>query len=564
MRDRLGNESEHVFTVTNIDTEGPEISAGQSTSEWTKEAVLLTATAEDDQSGLHEDAYSWNGGDWQNVTEYTVTENGTYKLKVRDRLGNESEHVFTVTNIDVEGPVISAGQSTSEWTNETVLLTVAAEDDQSGLHETAYSWGGGEWQTGAEYTVMKNGTYILKVRDRLGNESEHVFTVSNIDCKLPVINSWNLSTMELTSDPVEVTVTAMDAESGLAEQAYSLDGQNWQSENVFTIRENGIYNVYVRDRAGNVVSLADTEEVITITNIIKMQEPGKPEPEAPIPTQPVPGKTTDMEAPIVQLTLAIENWTDGINKIVVLAQDEQLAQEPYSYDGGLTWTDMAEYEITESGVYIVFVRDAAGNVAASAIEATKLVSVTGQSEDDEYTGDMPILYTLSTETESEKQLRRADFGVTWEMLQEQPAEVDIWRPEMTQPVVQIEEQQTPKNNTYQQSHVNMEKAVAAVAGTVASGGVFMIFVFYFGTWVPVYAQITSGEYKQIGRVKLQRKKKTYQIRMSHAVLNRAETNSFKVKLGKQFAKKHSSELLRIFGNTTYVDRRVDENVTFQV
>ena len=49
--------------------------------------------------------------------------------------------------------------------------------------------------------------------------------------------------MELTSGPVEVTVTATDEESGLAEQAYSLDGKNWQEENVFTIRENGIYNV---------------------------------------------------------------------------------------------------------------------------------------------------------------------------------------------------------------------------------------------------------------------------------------------------------------------------------
>ncbi len=563
VRDRLGNESEHVFTVSNIDCQGPSISAEQSTTEWTNEPVKLTATAQDDQSGLHENAYSWNGGEWQSATEYTVTGNGTHILKVRDRLGNESEHVFTVSNIDCQGPSVSIGQSTTEWTNESVKLTATAQDDQSGLHESAYSWNGGEWQSMEEYPVTENGTYTLKVRDQTGNESECVLTISNIDKKFPVIKSWELSTVELTSGPVEVTVTATDEESGLAEQAYSLDGKNWQEENVFTIRENGIYNIYVRDKAGNMVSLADTEEVITISNI-RLPEPERQDPETPTPVPlptPLPPVKTDTKEPSVQLTLAIESWTEGTNKILVSAQDEQLAKEPYSYDGGATWTDVAEYDISESGIYVVLVRDAAGNVAVSTIEAIKLVTVTEQPETDE---NMPVFFTLSMEEEAEPEKPQVDMGVTWQMLQEQPTESDIWRPEAAQPVVQIEESETPLIDTYRQDRMDLDKIVAVIAGTVAGGGIFMIFIFYFGTWVPIYAQIASGAYKRVGRARLQRKKETYQIRMSRIILDRAETNQFKVKLGKQFAKKHSSELLRIFGNETHIDRKVDENVMFQM
>ncbi len=551
------------ISVNNIDRQGPSIFAEQSTTEWTNEPVKLTATAQDDQSGLHENAYSWNGGEWQSATEYTVTGNGTHILKVRDRLGNESEHVFTVSNIDCQGPSVSIGQSTTEWTNESVKLTATAQDDQSGLHESAYSWNGGEWQSMEEYPVTENGTYTLKVRDQTGNESECVLTISNIDKKFPVIKSWELSTVELTSGPVEVTVTATDEESGLAEQAYSLDGKNWQEENVFTIRENGIYNIYVRDKAGNMVSLADTEEVITISNI-RLPEPERQDPETPTPVPlptPLPPVKTDTKEPSVQLTLAIESWTEGTNKILVSAQDEQLAKEPYSYDGGATWTDVAEYDISESGIYVVLVRDAAGNVAVSTIEAIKLVTVTEQPETDE---NMPVFFTLSMEEEAEPEKPQVDMGVTWQMLQEQPTESDIWRPEAAQPVVQIEESETPLIDTYRQDRMDLDKIVAVIAGTVAGGGIFMIFIFYFGTWVPIYAQIASGAYKRVGRARLQRKKETYQIRMSRIILDRAETNQFKVKLGKQFAKKHSSELLRIFGNETHIDRKVDENVMFQM
>lgn len=644
------------IVVANIDNQGPNISANQTPAEWTKGSVLLTATAEDGQAGLHENAYSWDGTEWLSTAERTVSENGSYTLKVRDRLGNQSEYTFTVSNIDHKAPVIEMWQLSNEeytdqpitltitavdhgagladqaysldgehwqsenafvieqsgtynvyvrdrlgnstsladegksieitnidtqapdisgkqtpegWTNGEVLLTATAEDGQSGLHENAYSWDGIEWLPIAERSISENGSFTLMVRDRLGNQSEYTFTVTNIDQELPVIGSWKVSTEALTSEPVKVTVQAEDHESGLADWAYSLDGEHWQSENIFMISENGTYNIYVRDKAGNVTSLEDQGDAVVISNI-KPKQTGT----TVTPTPPQPPKNPGVGSPHVELKLEISQgeWTDGKNKILVTAYDTEsgLAKEPYSYDGGQTWTDVAEYEITESGIYVVLVRNTVGKITQSVIEAVKVELAT--EPDTSETEEITIIPPAMQGTEMNEDLaqgqpsRRGGMDVVWLTMKDQPEGTEIWQPEEEQPVVQIDDQETPENDTIPRSSIEVEKIAAAVVGTVASGGIFIFFVWCFGTWIPVYAQTASGRYKRIGSVGLRRKKEIYQICLGHMLLNRAETNRFKVKFGKQFVKKHGSELLRVgsMANEAYADLTIDEEVKFQI
>ena len=58
-------------------------------------------------------------------------------------------------------------------------------------------------------------------------------------------------------------------------------------------------------------------------------------------------------------------YTRGGKTLVLSASDTGagLAEYPYSYDGGRTWTADPEYEVKESGVYEALVRDAVGNVS---------------------------------------------------------------------------------------------------------------------------------------------------------------------------------------------------------
>ena len=581
VRDRLGNQSEYTFTVSNIDREAPVITTWQlSNEEYTDQPITLTITAVDHGAGLADQPYSLDGEHWQSENAFVIDQSGTYNVYVRDRLGNstslaDESKSIEITNIDMQAPDISGKQTPEGWTNGAVLLTATAEDGQSGLHENAYSWDGNEWLPSAERSVTENGSYTLTVRDRLGNQSEYTFTVSGIDYGMPVIESWTVSTVAPTRVPVKIVVQAGDYESGLAMQAYSLDGEHWQSENVFLINKNGTYNIYVRDKAGNVTSLADEGKAVVISNIRKTEpDPGNTKTPTPVPTPTPPTQEIDLGLPVVELTLESQGeWPNGKNKILVIAHDTEsgLDKEPYSYDGGQTWTDAAEYEITESGIYVVFVRDATGNITESVIEAVKMEVITELGTGEEGitiippAGFMPIQQTEEDDLVQE-QLSQADMGNEWFTVQDQYAGTEIWQPEEDGEITQIDEPETPKVASYQQSSVDVEKIVAVVAGTAAGGGIFIFFVWCFGTWVPVYAQTAGGRYKRIGRVGLHHKKEIYQICLGRMLLNRAETNRFKVKFGKQFVKKHGSELLRVgsMANEAYTDLTIDEEVTFQI
>lgn len=61
-----------------------------------------------------------------------------------------------------------------------------------------------------------------------------------------------------------IKIEAKDVEAGLAEKAYSLDGENWQSSNEFVVNKAGKYTIYVCDVAGNIntktVEVAEKKE----------------------------------------------------------------------------------------------------------------------------------------------------------------------------------------------------------------------------------------------------------------------------------------------------------------
>lgn len=61
-----------------------------------------------------------------------------------------------------------------------------------------------------------------------------------------------------------IKIEAKDVEAGLAEKAYSLDGENWQSSNEFVVIKAGKYTIYVCDVAGNIntktVEVAEKKE----------------------------------------------------------------------------------------------------------------------------------------------------------------------------------------------------------------------------------------------------------------------------------------------------------------
>lgn len=103
-----------------------------------------------------------------------ITENNKYYVWVKDSADNTSYMTIEINKIDNEGPNIAYEIDTNTLEqNEYVTISVKAEDKDSGLNETPYSWDGQNW--GTENNILKvteNGRYKIYVRDVLGNISE--------------------------------------------------------------------------------------------------------------------------------------------------------------------------------------------------------------------------------------------------------------------------------------------------------------------------------------------------------------------------------------------------------
>lgn len=276
--DKLNNICDKISVdISCIDRQAPDIrSLKPETTDYVRETKLL-AEASDTGSGLHAMAYSWNGGAWTDKKEFKVTANGIYTLKVRDALGNESSKTVTVSNIDREGPEITKNIKRTGrmatcrgvlWSTE-AEISAEAVDSKSGMGKIRILNGKGESQaelqnTGNKTTdklqlegiKIKNDSYKIWASDMLGNTAiTEAFEISHVDGEAPVIKE--LKTTSLEDGSVLLTVAAEDGEDGIGldDEAYSFDGgKTWQKEAFINVRENGIYEVLVRDRLHQEVS----------------------------------------------------------------------------------------------------------------------------------------------------------------------------------------------------------------------------------------------------------------------------------------------------------------------
>ena len=148
VRDQLG----HIYThpeinITMIDKTNPTITnVSGNPSSWQTEATLIVDGVSDTQSGLADEAYSFdNGVTWQssNVKKYTSNTNNII-IKVRDKAGNVYTHsVINITKIDDVVPTAKISVSTSLGT--ITISENGSSDTQSGIKNYQYSKDNKNW-----------------------------------------------------------------------------------------------------------------------------------------------------------------------------------------------------------------------------------------------------------------------------------------------------------------------------------------------------------------------------------------------------------------------------------
>lgn len=118
VRDKLGNETRRSLEIANIDREKPHISVTQKPEKWVEGALQLHIRAWDGESGLPDRPFSWDEGtSWTYKTEREISESeeGFYKVLVRDRAGNQN---YEELNIVREEPELITQETPEEMPQE--------------------------------------------------------------------------------------------------------------------------------------------------------------------------------------------------------------------------------------------------------------------------------------------------------------------------------------------------------------------------------------------------------------------------------------------------------------
>lgn len=132
--------------------------------------------------------------DWMRKASFDaeITRNGTYIAYVRDQSGNISKMEKEIVTVDTKAPAILdvTLSNTQGWCKSNTIM-VTAEDFSDMEYRFICKADGtdSDWITYSEYSAGKNGTWIIQVRDKAGNQSEREIVINNIDQEAPIIRS---------------------------------------------------------------------------------------------------------------------------------------------------------------------------------------------------------------------------------------------------------------------------------------------------------------------------------------------------------------------------------------
>lgn len=274
----------NAFNVDNMNPSLPKINAS---TEWTNNRQIGIAHGTENDSGVARTEYKIGYNPWQTWPAATeeikiilVTEgNITIQAKTIDLAGNESEIAEKTVKIDYTPPELTVemtqGESNNtytngDWTNETVNVSVHAEDTISGLKdfEIAINDEAAIKVENGSHSLefMNDGVYELNIKatDHAGNETTEERTVK-IDKTNPGEPTIQIEPDGWTNaEKVIVTITdgeESENESSIARTEYRLNtDQEWiKYENPLEMINEGETIIQARtiDNASNISTVAE-------------------------------------------------------------------------------------------------------------------------------------------------------------------------------------------------------------------------------------------------------------------------------------------------------------------
>ncbi|CAG7633722.1 OmpL47-type beta-barrel domain-containing protein [Paenibacillus allorhizosphaerae] len=309
-KDAAGNETVQEVAVSQIIRDLPSLQLVASPSAPTNGSVTVSVTAmvygADKGNALtqlkwaegsRDVIYFAGSGIGLNSTggigSFTAMNNGAYTVYAKDAAGNEALQEISVSQIIRDLPELQLVASPSGPTNGPVTVSVTATvyGADKGNALTHLKWAEGSWDTSyfagsgiglnstggiASFTATNNGAYTVYAKDAVGNEAVQTINIVNINPTAPSIelaavpvgpaNEQAKITVTVSTYGIGNTVSLIKWAPGTRDAGYFDSAGNKLAAGVheFTVSENGIYTVYVKDALG--IAAVRT---ITVTTIIR-------------------------------------------------------------------------------------------------------------------------------------------------------------------------------------------------------------------------------------------------------------------------------------------------------
>ena len=269
VEDSAGNKTKEHFEIKKIDKTPPEISYSINKDTLSEGYVTIDILAEDSESGLEENPYSFDKINWSSENnKKIVKENGRYNAYVKDKLGNTNEVEILVDCFPEEGiseigegNIIQSIYVSADWdgnTNNNVQITL-----NNNLNLKA-------WQITTDSNIPNN--FIDIITQNTATEETNTTSNNNIESNQTntentintINNNTNTNINNSTSNSSNndnnidlnriVTITDMSKENNKKNTITSRANENTRETYItlkVVLEVDKLYYMWIKDNNGN-------------------------------------------------------------------------------------------------------------------------------------------------------------------------------------------------------------------------------------------------------------------------------------------------------------------------
>ena len=263
-------------------------------------------------------SYSLDGVNFQDSPIFMDLTAGNYTATVLDNCDNM---IMTNQIILTDQPALNVAVTAVNYD-----LEVQAT---GGNPAYEYSLDGVNFQSDNIFGTLDNGMYTVYVRDVNGCIST---SEASVDVEPLVITQY--SAVELLCFESSTGKIIMEVAGGIMPYQFSLDGENYQDENLFDLLQAGTYTVYIQDAGGKIIT---------------------------------------QEVEVVQPDALIVSYTYEDN-IITITGSGGIGNITYGIDGGI-FSDINEYDMFPSSEFFASISDENG-----CVENVTVFPLTGMAE----------------------------------------------------------------------------------------------------------------------------------------------------------------------------------------